>query len=137
MQAVTATPMRTPFDIRTARRPMSLHVAMLAQRREIKDDPLPTDVMVYHQPLSDVPVPAAWRQSGPAPVDGTDIAPEDDEDGKAPESNAAGAATWHRERRTQPRRIASRRAHSMGSRLSALLLGSAVTCTLVGWVSLI
>jgi hypothetical protein len=120
---------------------MSLRVALLAQRFDIKEDPLPTDVMVYRQPASDVPVPADWRQSKPAPLDGID-ADTDEDDGDDVESNAAGMHMrgFERttlERTTQPRRIGEHHLQSMGTRLSVLLLGSAVTCTLVGWVTLL
>jgi len=122
---------------------MSLRVALLAQRFDTKQDPLPTDVMVYRQPASDVPVPAAWRQSKPAPLDGIDV-DADEDDGDDVESNAAGMhmhmggfECTTLERITQPRRIGEHQLNSMGTRLSVLLLGSAVTRTLVGWVSLI
>jgi hypothetical protein len=115
---------------------MSLHVALLAQRLDIKEDPMPTDVMVYRQPLSDVPVPAAWRPSKPVPLDGVDLDVDEEAEGGS-ESNAADMHIDGFERYTEPRRIGERHPRVMGARLSALLLGSAVTCTLVGWVSLI
>ena len=131
---------------RKARHPLSLHVALLAQQRSQRDENLPTDVMVYRQPGSDVPVPAAWRPSGPAPLDPLDRGTRgdtDEEEGYDEDIvgwESAGVSVQRLEqfeRHSQPRRIAAKRGASHGARLSLLLLGSIVTCTLVGWVSFI
>ena len=138
--------MSTSSTSRKTRHPLSLHVALLAQRQNQKDENPPTDVMVYRQPGSDVPVPAAWRPSGPAPLDPQESSTPggDDEDEGYDEDivgwESAGVSV-HRleqfERHSQPRRIAAKRGTSNGARLSLLLLGSIVTCTLVGWVSFV
>ncbi|HUG24626.1 hypothetical protein [Piscinibacter sp.] len=51
------------------RRGLSLRVAMLAQEPLPSDpEPTPTEVMVYHVP-PDLPVPAPWRDTAPAPAE--------------------------------------------------------------------
>lgn len=148
MDAATALQMSNSSAMRKARRPMSLQVAMLAQQMGVKDDPTPTDVMIYRQPASDVPVPASWRPSSPAPLDSADQPKAEvekdeeqgyDDDVVGWESAGVSLARLHQlERHTEPRRIADRRRDAITrARISMLVLGSAVTCTLAGLATLI
>ena len=64
-----ATAMHTPTSsvTRKSRRPMSLRVALLAQRFDTKQDPLPTDVMVYRHVVGGrVNLPERNRRAGRA-----------------------------------------------------------------------
>jgi hypothetical protein len=123
-------------------RPVSLQVAMLAQQA-MRDEPAATDVMVYRQPLSDVPVPSSWRPSSPVPLESVDVpadAPESlrfDDDMVGWESAGVSLARLHHlERQTGPRRIADRqRAERFNTSLVFIL--AAVTCSVIGWVTLL
>jgi hypothetical protein len=136
----TAMQMSNSSAKRKMHHPMSLHVALLAQQQIRKDEALQTDVMIYRQPASDVPVPAGWRPSRPAPLDPLDNGKPGDEVDESYDEDMVGwesaGVSIHRleqfERHSEPRRIAAK-----GARLSILLLGSVVTFTLVGWVTLI
>jgi hypothetical protein len=102
-------------------------------------------VMVYRQPGSDVPVPAAWRPSRPAALDPLDSAEQDDAVDESYDEDMVGwesaGVSIHRleqfERHSEPRRIAAKGRFATAARLSILLLGSVVTCTLIGWVTLL
>ncbi|RQP23264.1 hypothetical protein [Piscinibacter terrae] len=123
-------------------RPVSLQVAMLAQQA-VRDEPTATDVMVYRQPLSDVPVPSSWRPSKPVPLDSVDVpceGPEslryDDEMVGWDSAGVSLARLHHLERETGPRRIADRqRAERFNT--SLIFIFAAVTCSVIGWVVLL
>lgn len=133
--------------MRNIRRPMSLHVALLAQHHIPQDDAAATDLVVHHQPASDVPVPADWRPSKSMPLDPLESGERGD-DNDADESydddmvgwESAGVSIRRLEqlaRHSAPRRIATNRGFATSTRVSLLMLSSALTCTLFGWVVLI
>lgn len=143
----TAMQMSNSYAMRKIRHPMSLRVALLAQRQIKQDEAAATDVMVYHQPASDVPVPADWRPSKSVPPDPLESGERGD-DSDADKSYDEDMVGWesagvsiHRleqlEHHSASRRIAANRGFATGTRVSLLLLGSALTCTLFGWVALI
>lgn len=143
MIAATFMHMSNTPAVRKPVRPMSLQVAMMAQQAGVRDEPTATDVMVYRQPLSDVPVPASWRPSNPMPLDSVDVAvgePEslhyDDEMVGWDSAGVSLARLHHLERQTSPRRIADRhRAERFN--MSLVFIFAAVTCSVVGWVVLL
>lgn len=63
---LTVLQMSNPSVMEKTRHPKSMHFdfALLEQQQIKEDESVSTDVMVYRQPASDVPVPAAWRPSG-------------------------------------------------------------------------
>jgi hypothetical protein len=128
---------------RKAASPMSVHVAMLAQQAGFRDEPAQTDVMVYHQPASDVPVPASWRPSNPMPLDAVDVHCEarevmdyDDETLGWESAGVSLSRLTHLERHTSPQRIADRR-RAERFHISLMIICGAVTCTVAGWIALL
>jgi hypothetical protein len=142
MIAATFMNMSNTPAARKPARPVSLQVAMLAQQA-MRDEPAATDVMVYRQPLSDVPVPSSWRPSNPVPLDSMEApadAPESlhyDDEMVGWDSAGVSLARLHQmERQTGPRRIADRhRAERFN--MSLVFIFAAVTCSVIGWVVLL
>jgi len=123
--------------------PMSVHVAMLAQQAAFRDEPAQTDVMVYHQPGSDVPVPASWRPSAAMPLTSVDLecSPREvmDYDDQTLGWESAGVSLsrlTHLERHTSPQRIADRR-RAERFHTSLMIICGAVTCTVAAWLALL
>jgi hypothetical protein len=114
------------------RRPMSLRVALLAQQGEFGEEPAPTDVMVYRQPASDVPVPSAWRAPRPAPTDPSQPL-ADESDDKQGDTGRARAAPLSPAFDSS---LVVYEAMSAEARLYVWLCSGAVTCTLAAWVAL-
>ena len=139
----TAFQMSNSPAMHRAARPMSLQVAMLAQQAGWREEPTPTDVMVYHQPGSDVPVPSAWRASNPVPLADTELATPKQEgldyDDQTLGWESAGVSysrLAQLERHTTPQRIADR-VRTERFHLSLAILCGAVTCTIAGWIALL
>jgi hypothetical protein len=112
----------------TARR-VPLRVAMLAQQSEVGDDHAGTDVMIYRQPASDVPVPCDWRQSPVDPAtsstdDAADIVDAEPRAESAPLSSTLDSAQLLHQ------------AMSADARLYVWMCSGVVTCTLAAWVAL-
>ena len=139
----TAFQMSNSAAMRKTASPMPLHVAMLAQQAAFREEPTQTDVMVYHQPASDVPVPASWRPSNPMPLDSVDVecSPREamDYDDQTLGWESAGVSLsrlTHLERHTSPQRIADRR-RAERFHISLMIICGAVTCTVAGWIALL
>lgn len=119
--------------LRGARRPLSLHVAMLAQQSDMQEEPAATDVMVYRQPASDVPVPACWDPpAAPKQPLPDRIVDTDSEDAPNAGSPTAGA---FEPVDLEPVSILQSSAWT-GPQVAAWVLSSVVTCSLVGTVLL-
>ena len=139
----TAFQMSNSPAMRGAASPMSVHVAMLAQQAAFRDEPTQTDVMVYHQPASDVPVPAAWRPSNPMPLNDAESATPkrevmdyDDETLGWESAGVSFSRLAQLERHTTPQRIADR-VRNERFHLSLVIICGAVTCTVAGWIALL
>lgn len=133
MNAATAMQMSNSSALRKQHHPMSLLVALLAQKLDLKEDPLPADVMVCRQPASDVPVPASWRPSRRASREPVDTQwDEDMVDWKSVGTSIDKPECL--ERYTEPRRITATRVRS--ARPPMLLFGGVATISLIGWITL-
>jgi len=139
----TALQMSNSHAARKPAGPMSLRVAMLAQQAGFREEPAQTDVMVYHQPASDVPVPAAWRPSNPMPLDAVGPSRDhreamdyDDETLGWESAGVSLSRLTHLERHTTPQRIADR-VRTDRFHLSLMIICGAVVCTVAGWLVLL
>jgi hypothetical protein len=130
----------TPAARRPARRVSPQEV--LRAHEAMCDEPCATDLMVYRQPLSDVPVPAVWRVSSPLPLDSMDGAHEAPESMRYDEETlgweSAGvmlARSHHPQGQTAPCRIAERQ-RAARWRVSVVVALAVVTCSVIGWVAM-
>jgi len=108
------------------RRNLSWRVAMLAQEHGLGEEPAATDVMIYRQPASDVPVPASWRESRRTPTAPT---PRNDERRDAPASDDDAS-------HADAQAMADWRPFFVVARVAAWMTGGLIACTLVGGVML-
>jgi hypothetical protein len=114
---------------RTQRR-VPLRVAMLAQQSGLADEYPGTDVMVYRQPASDVPVPCDWRPSRTVAVDPDAPSANAEEPDAIPHADDAPLAS------TFDSAQLMHEAMSADARLYVWMCSGVVTCTLAAWVTL-